>query len=171
MTQMDRRPTYFRLWLVGTLVFVLAMAAFFRPDRDAAWYLEHRRAEADGADIAARQLVAHIRLLHTNRLTSDEIVSRLAINGALTGGDPAAVIALEAALRKEKEAERRLARFATVALLPPLIILELGAALLWTRRRVRKRTGFADAVSGPGPASGETRAGCNTGADPQAKFQ
>jgi hypothetical protein len=47
------------------------------------------------------------------------------------------MVELKAALGVREHAKERLTLFAAIALLPPLLILELGAALLWARRGYR----------------------------------
>ena len=47
------------------------------------------------------------------------------------------MVELKAALGVREHAKERLTLFATIALVPPLIILELWAAVLWARRGSR----------------------------------
>jgi hypothetical protein len=47
------------------------------------------------------------------------------------------MIEFETALKAKEQAEDQLTLFATIALVPPLIILELWAAVLWARRGFR----------------------------------
>ncbi len=84
-----------------------------------------------------KQVQTHIRLLQGEGLSLDQIKSRLLINGSPTDQVSAEMIELNVALSEKDHAKDRLTLFATIALLPPLIILELGAALVWARRGCR----------------------------------
>jgi hypothetical protein len=147
-----RYGTFFRLWLAGTLVFVLVAAFVLRPDRDVARYMEDRQAEGGVAGVTERQVTTHMRLLEGEGLTPSEITERLLINGTRSGQDPDEIMAIAAALRTKDEAERRLTLFAAFAFLPPLLVLELATALLWARRRYQVCARFVDAVAGRAPA-------------------
>lgn len=155
MTHANRHGTVFRLWLMGTLVFVLVSALVLRPDRDAVRYIEQRQAGGGATGVAERQVTTHMRLLEPEGLTRSQITERLLINGTRSGQDPARIIEIAATLRKKEEAERRLTLFAAFAFLPPLLILELAAALLWARRGYRDCTEFVDAIAGHDPAPRE----------------
>ena len=132
--QLNRRHRLFRLWLVGTLVILMGAGFILRPDRDAAQYLKYQHVEIDESDLQSRRLVAHIRVLRGEGLASDQIKDRLLSNGYFTKEVLNEMIELTTALSAKQQAEKRLTLFAAIALVPPLIILELGAALFWAGR-------------------------------------
>jgi len=138
-----RRCGLFRLWLVGTLVLLIGAGLVLRPDREAAQYLDLQHVESADSDLQSRQLFTQIRLLQGDGLTLDRIKSELLNSGSLTIGVLTEMIALNAALNARDHAKDRLTLFATVGLLLPLIILELGAALIWAPR------GFRVGTNGP----------------------
>lgn len=125
------------LWLAGTLVFLLGTGLVLRPDRDAAQYLKYKHIEMAASDVQVRQLITHTRLLQGKDRTFDQIRSALLKNGSLNNDALNKMVQLKAALDVSEHAQERLTLFVIVALLPPLIILELGAALFWTRRGFR----------------------------------
>ena len=122
------------LWLAGTLVLLLGTGLTLRPDRDAAQYFKHQHIESVESDVQVRQLLTHIRFLQGKGLTLEQIKSELLSSGSLTNEALSKVVELNAALGVREHAKERLALFASVALLPPLLILELGAVLFWARR-------------------------------------
>jgi hypothetical protein len=125
------------LCLAGTFVILLGTGLVLRPDRDAAQYLKHKHIEMAASDVHVRQLITHTRLLQGKDLTFDQIRSELLKSGSLNNDALNKMVELKAALDVSEHAQERLTLFVTVALLPPLIILELGAALFWTRRGFR----------------------------------
>ena len=135
-----RRCGLFRLWLVGTLVLLIGAGLVLRPDRDAAQYLDLQHVEGAESDLQSRQLFTQIRLLRGDGLTLDRIESELLNSGSPTHEVLTEMIALNAALNAKDHAKDRLTLFATVGLLLPLIILELGAALIWAPRGFRALT-------------------------------
>ena len=135
-----RRCGLFRLWLVGTLVLLIGAGLVLRPDRDAAQYLKHQHVETAESDLQTRQLFTHIRLLQGGGLALDRIESELLNSEFLTDEVLTEMIELNAALNAKAHAKDRLTLFATVGLLLPLIILELGAALIWAPRGFRALT-------------------------------
>ncbi len=132
-----RRCGLFRLWMVGTLVLLIAAGLVLRPDREAAQYLKHQHVESAESDLQSRQLFTHIRLLRSDGLTFDRIKSELLNGESLTIGVLTEMIELNAALNVRDHAKDRLTLFAAVGLFLPLIILELGAAMIWGRRGIR----------------------------------
>ncbi len=132
-----RRCGLFRLWLVGTLVLLIGAGLVLRPDRDAALYLKHQHVESAETDLQVRQLITHTRYLQGKGLTFEQIKSELLNSGSLTDEVLSKVVELKAAHGVREHAKGRLILFATIALLPPLIILELGAVLFWARRGFR----------------------------------
>ncbi len=135
--QMIRRHKLFRLWLVGTLIFLMGTGLILRPDRAATQYLKHQHAWIDESYIEAHQLVTIIRALQSEGLTLDQIKSRVLSKGLLTDKVSTQIAELKSALSEKDHAQERLALFATVALFPPLILLELGAVFFWARRARR----------------------------------
>ena len=132
-----RRCGFFRLWLVGTLILLIGAGLTLRPDRDAAQYLDLQHIESTESDVQVRQLITHTRFLQGKGLTFEQIKSELLNSGSLTNEVLNKMVELKAALGVREHAKERLTLFATVALLPPLIILELGAVLFWARRGFR----------------------------------
>ncbi len=132
-----RRCGLFRLWLVGTLILLIGAGLTLRPDRDAARYLDLQHLEVDESDIQTRQLVTHIRFLRGEGLALDQIKGSVLSSTTFTNEIVDRMIEFETALRAKEQAEDQLTLFATIALLPPLIILELWAAVLWARRGFR----------------------------------
>ena len=126
--KVTRRCGLFRLWLVGALILLIGAGLVLRPDRDAAQYLDLQHLEVAESDVQVRQ---------GKGLTFDQIKSELLNSGSLTNEVLNKMVELKAALGVREHAKERLTLFATVALLPPLLILELGAALVWTRRGFR----------------------------------
>ncbi len=135
--KVTRRCGLFRLWLVGTLILLIGAGLTLRPDRDAAQYLDLQHLEIAESDVQVRQLMTHTRFLQGKGLTFDQIKSELLNSGSLTNEVLNKMVELKAALGVREHAKERLTLFATVALLPPLIILELGAVLFWARRGFR----------------------------------
>ncbi len=138
--QPNRRHRLFRLWLVGTLVILMGAGFILRPDRDAAQYLKYQHVEINKSDLQSRQLVTHTRLLRGEGLAFDQIKDRLLNNGFLTKEVLNQLIELTTAISAKQQAEKRLTLFAAIALVPPLIILELGAALFWAGRAYKAWT-------------------------------
>ena len=138
--QINRRHKLFRLWLVGTLVFLMGAGFILRPDRDAAQYLKYQHVEIDESDLQSLRLVTYIRLLQREGLASDQIKDRLLSNGFLTKEVLNKMIELKTALSAKEQAEKRLTLFAAIALVPSLIILELGVALFWAARGYKALT-------------------------------
>ncbi len=132
-----RRCGLFRLWLVGTLILLIGAGLVLRPDRDAAQYLKHQHIETAESDVQVRQLITHTRYLQGKGLTFDQIKSELLNSGSLTNEVLNKMVELKAALGVREHAKERLILFATIALFPPLIILELGVVLFWVRRGFR----------------------------------
>jgi hypothetical protein len=135
-----RRHKFFRLWLAVTLVFLLGTGLALRPDRDAAQYWTHQSVGIDVSDITARQAVTHIRLLQGRGLSLDLVRRELLSSSALTDTVLTELIQLHAALAAKDHAKAQLTLFASIALIPPLLLLELGVALIWTRRGFRAWT-------------------------------
>ncbi len=135
--KVTRRCGLFRLWLVGTLILLIGAGLTLRPDRDAAQYLNLQHLEIAESDVQVRQLMTHTRFLQGKGLTFDQIKSELLNSGSLTNEVLNKMVELKAALGVREHAKERLTLFASVALLPPLIILELGAVLFWARRGFR----------------------------------
>ena len=135
--KVTRRCGLFRLWLVGTLILLIGAVLVLRPDRDAAQYLNLQHLEIDESDVQVRQLITHTRYLQGKGLTFEQIKSELLNSGSLTNEVLSKVVELKAGLGVREHAKERLTLFATVALLPPLIILEFGAVLFWARRGFR----------------------------------
>ncbi len=129
-----RRCGLFRLWLVGTLVLLIGAGLVLRPDRDAALYLKHQHVENAESDLQSRQLFTQIRFLRGEGLALDQIKGSVLSSSTFTNEIVDRMIEFETALRAKEQAEDQLTLFAVIALLPPLLILELGAALVWTRR-------------------------------------
>ncbi len=132
--QPNRRHRLFRLWLMGTLVILMGAGFILRPDRDAAQYLKYQHVEIDESDLQSRRLMAHIRVLRGEGLASDQIKDRLLSNGFLAKEVLNKMIELTTAFIAKEQAEKRLTLFAAIALVPSLIILELGVALFWAGR-------------------------------------
>ncbi len=132
--RINQRHRLFRLWLVGAMAFLLGTGLALRPDQDAAQYWMRQSVEIDVSDVIARQAVAHIRLLQGRGLTLDQVRHELLGNSALTDTVLTEMIELNSALSAKDHAKAQLTLFASIALLPPLFLLELGAALFWTRR-------------------------------------
>jgi hypothetical protein len=126
--------------MVGTLVLLIGAGLVLRPDREAAQYLDLQHVESADSDLQSRQLLTQIRLLRGDGLTLDQIESELFNSGPPTHEVLTEMIALNAALNAKDHAKDRLTLFATVGLLLPLIILELGAALIWAPRGFRALT-------------------------------
>ena len=126
-----------RLWLAGTLVLILGTGLVLRPDQDAAQYLKHQHIESAESDVQVRQLITHTRYLQRKGLTVEQIKSELFNSGSLTDEVLSKVVELKASLGVRQHAKERLILFATIALFPPLIILELGVVLFWARRGFR----------------------------------
>jgi hypothetical protein len=135
--KVTRRYGLFRLWLVGTLILLIGAVLVLRPDRDAAQYLNLQHVEVDESDLQTRQLVTHIRHLRGEELPLDQIKERVLSSTTFTNEIVDRMIEFETALRVKEQAESQLTLFATIALVPPLIILELWAAVLWARRGFR----------------------------------
>ncbi len=135
--KVTRRCGFFRLWLVGTLILLIGAVLVLRPDRDAAQYLDLQHLEIVESDVQVRQLMTHTRFLQGKGLTFDQIKSELLNSGSLTNEVLNKMVELKAALGVREHAKERLTLFATIALVPPLIILELWAAVLWARRGFR----------------------------------
>ncbi len=133
--KVTRRCGLFRLWLVGTLILLIGAVLVLRPDRDAAQYLNLQHLEIAESDVQVRQLMTHSRFLQGKGLTFDQIKSELLNSGSLTNEVLNKMVELKAALGVRQHAKERLILFATIALFPPLIILELGVVLFWARRR------------------------------------
>ena len=144
--QNSQRHTFFRFWLVSTLVLLIGTGPILRPDRDAAKYLRFQHTGIDQLEIETSQLVAHIRGLQSKQITTDQIKSTLLSNGTVTDDLLTEVIEFVAGLKEKVDAKERLTRFATIALLLPLIILEVGAALIWARRRSKVWTKLTKAA-------------------------
>ncbi len=132
--KVTRRFGLFRLWLVGTLILLIGAGLTLRPDRDAAQYLNLQHLEIAESDLRTRQLVTHIRHLRREGLALDQIKGSVLSSTTFTNEIVDRMIEFETALRAKEQAEDQLTLFAVIALLPPLLILELGAALVWTRR-------------------------------------
>jgi hypothetical protein len=130
-----RKP--FKLWLVGTVILVIGVGLILRPDRDAAQYLRYQHVQIDEADIRTRQLLTHYRLFRNEGLVLDQIKARLLNNPTFDNATIDKITSLETALNTKVDVRRRLTRFAAIALVPPLVILELGAAWFWVRRALR----------------------------------
>ncbi len=141
--QPNRRHRLFRLWLVGTLVILMGTGFILRPDRDAAQYLKYQHVEIDESDLQSRRLVTQIRFLRGEGLASDQIKDGLLSNGFLTKKVSNKMIELTTAFSAKQQAEKRLTLFAAIALVPSLIILELGAALFWVGRGYKAWTNTA----------------------------
>ena len=135
--KVTRRCGLFRLWLVGTLILLIGAVLVLRPDRDAAQYLNLQHLEIDESDVQVRQLITHTRYLQGKGLTFEQIKSELLNSGSLTNEVLNKVVELKAGLGVRQHAKERLMLFATIALFPPLIILELGVVLFWARRGFR----------------------------------
>jgi hypothetical protein len=135
--KVTRRCGFFRLWLVGTLILLIGAGLVLRPDRDAAQYLGLQHLEVDESDLQTRQLVTHIRHLRREGLALDQIKGGLLSSAAFSNEIVDRMIEFETALGAKEQAEGQLTLFAAIALAPPLLILELGAALLWARRSYR----------------------------------
>ena len=132
-----RRCGFFRLWLLSTLILLIGAGLVLRPDRDAVQYLDLQHVEVDGFDLQTRQLVTQIRLLRGEGLPLDQIKERVLSSTTFTNEIVDRMIEFETALGAKEQAGDQLTLFAAIALAPPLIILELGAALLWARRGYR----------------------------------
>ena len=132
-----RRCGFFRLWLVGTLILLIGAGLTLRPDRDAAQYLDLQHLEVDASDLQTRQLVTQIRFLRGEGLALDQIKGSVLSSTTFANEIVDRMIEFETALRAKEQAEDQLTLFAVIALLPPLLILELGAALRWARRGCR----------------------------------
>lgn len=132
--KINRRRGLFRLWLAGTLALLIGAGLILRPDRDAAQYLNYQHVEVDETNLQTRQLMTQIRHLRSEGLAFDQIKDKVLSNGAPTAEIVDKTIELEANLSAKAHAERRLTLFAAIALVPPLVILELGAALFCARR-------------------------------------
>jgi hypothetical protein len=105
-----------------------------RIDRDADQFLQHQHIESAESDVRVRQLLTHTRVLQGKGFTFEQIKSELVNGGSLTNEALSKVVELKAALGAREQAKERLILFATIALFPPLMILELGVALFWARR-------------------------------------
>lgn len=132
---LSRKP--FKTWLVSTLVLIIAVGLMLRPDRDAAQYMKYQHIEHDSADIRTRQLLTHIHLLRKEGFALHQIEDKLLSSTTFDAGTVANVIELQIDLDTRAEIVTRLKRFAALALVPPIIMLELGAASVWTRRGLR----------------------------------
>jgi hypothetical protein len=132
-----RRCGPFRLWLVGTLILLIGTGLTLRPDRDAAQYLDLQHLEVDASDLQTRQLVTQIRFLRGEGLALDQIKGSVLSSTTFANEIVDRMIEFETALRAKEQAEDQLTLFATIAMVPPLIILELGAMFFWARRRFR----------------------------------
>jgi hypothetical protein len=128
------RHKLIHIWMAGTLILLVGSALVLRPDQDWSQYLKHRHVGVYPSDLKARQLVTQVRLLQGDGHAVDQIVERLLSNRPSTSEAVARLADHKAALDAKRRAEERLARFAAIALFPPFLVLELGAALLWLRR-------------------------------------
>jgi len=147
------RHGFVRLWLAGTLVLVLGTGLVLRPDQVAVQYLKHQHIERADSDEQVRQLITHNSLLQGKGLTSEQIKKELLNSGSLTDEILSKVVELKVGLGIRQHAKERLTFFATIALFPPLIILELGVALFWARRGIRawmRGRNFKPPVAVPG---------------------
>ncbi len=135
--RVTRRCGLFRLWLLGTLVLLIGAALVLRPDQDVGQYLDLQHLEIDESDLQTRQLMTDIRHLRGEELPLDQIKERVLSSTAFTNEIVDRIIEFETALRAKEQAVEKLTLFAAIALFPPLLILELGAALVWTRRGFR----------------------------------
>jgi hypothetical protein len=135
--KVTRRCGLFRLWLVGTLILLIGAGLTLRPDRYAGQYWNLQHVEVDESDIQTRQLVTHIRFLRGEGLALDQIKGSVLSSTTFTNEIVDRMIEFETALRAKEQAEDQLTLFATIALVPPLLILELWAAVLWARRGFR----------------------------------
>ena len=129
--QAIRRHKLIQLWLVATLVILIGAGLVLRPDRDAVQYLKHQDVEIYPSDLQIRQLVTHIRLLQGNEFSLDQIKEHLLSTRSLTNEAVNRMVEHKTVISAKQHAEERLALFAAIALVPPLIVLELGAALFW----------------------------------------
>jgi len=78
--------------------------------------------------------VTQIRFFRGEGLPLNQIKEKVLSSTTFTNEIVDRMIGFEAALRAKEQAEEQLTLFAVIALLPPLLILELGAALVWTQR-------------------------------------
>ena len=147
--QAIRQHKLIQLWLAATFVILIGAGFVLRPDRDAVQYLKHQDVEIYPSDLQIRQLVTHIRLLQGNEFSLDQIKEHLLSTRSLTNEAVNRMVEHKTVISAKQHAEERLALFAAIALVPPLIVLELGAALFWLRRRY---TGWLSAHR-PGPNS------------------
>ncbi len=127
----------FRLWLVCTLVLVIAVGLMMRPDRDAAQYLKYQHIENDAPSIQTRQFLTNIRLLRNEGFSLNQIEDQLLNSNSFDAETIANIMELQMSLDTRTEMVKRLKRFAALVLVPPFIILELGAVCVWTRRGLR----------------------------------
>ena len=131
--QAIRRQKLIHMWMAATLVVWVGTGLVLRPDRDVTQYLKHQHVGTYPSDMQARQLVTHIRLLQIDGLALDQVRGRLLSNGSITNGAVNRMMELKAVINAKQQAEERLTLFAAIALAPPLIVLEFGAALIWLR--------------------------------------
>jgi hypothetical protein len=145
------RPGFVRLWIAGTLVLLLATGFVLRPDRDATRYLSDQDIDSAESNLQVRQLMTHAHVLQGKGLTSEQIESELLNGGSLTHDARRTMLELEAALGTREQARKRLILFATIALFPPLLILELAAGLFWAWRGLRawRKASGADPLISP----------------------
>lgn len=132
------RRALFRLWLVGTAVWLIGAVVALRPDQDATRYLNFRHAQISEDDAQARQLVTLIRVHRINGLAPNEIKAKLLDGGKLSSESADRMIELELLLSAKDHALRQVILFFAIALLPPLVLLGLGGGLAWATRRPRR---------------------------------
>jgi len=132
--QAIRRQKLIHMWMAATLVVLVGTGLVMRPDRDVTQYLKHQHVEIYPSDLQARQLVTHIRFLQGGEFALDQIKERLLSNRSFTKEAVNRMVEHKAVISAKLQAEERLTLFAMIALVPPLIVLELGAALFWLRR-------------------------------------
>ena len=128
------RRGLFRLWMVGTLIWLVGAVIALRPDQQVGRYLDFQHAEIGKTDTRTRQLVTLIRVHRVNGLAPDEIKTKLLEGSDLSGDSADRMIELEMLLSAKGHAKRQVILFLAIALLPPLILLALGGALSWATR-------------------------------------
>ncbi len=132
------RRVLLRLWLVGTVVWLLGALIALRPDQDLDRYLKFQHAEISEDDAQARQLVTLIRVHRINGLAPNEIKAKLLDGGKLSSESADHMIELEMLLSAKDHARRQIIVFLAVALLPPLVLLVLGGGLAWATQANRR---------------------------------
>jgi hypothetical protein len=132
--QAIRRHKLILLWVAATFVILVGTGLALRPDRDLAQYVKYQNVGIYPSDLQARQLITHFQLLRGDGLELDRVKESLLSSGSLTNEAWSRVMKHQAVLGAKLRAKERIAFFVAIVLVPPLTVLELGAALFWARR-------------------------------------